>query len=125
MVMAPPRPVTYDSEEFDKLDIKDGELGRVSDFEVRPEELAAAGARTSGLAQHVRELLGAVQAELAPSGELQADAALAEMLTEFQHGLGALSAFLGGYGSALDGAAEVYAGTEDNAADAARRQAGD
>lgn len=97
----------------------------MSDFEVRPEALAEAGARTSGLAQHVRDLLVAVRAELTPSGSLQADRALVELLAEFQQGLGALSSFLDGYGAGLGGAADTYAGTEDNTADAVRRQAGE
>jgi hypothetical protein len=95
----------------------------LSDFEVRPEELAEVGARTRGLAQHVRELLAAVETDLTPSG-LQTDAALAELLAEFHHGLGALSSFLTGHGAALDAAASGYAATERDVTDTTRRTEG-
>jgi uncharacterized protein YukE len=97
----------------------------VSEFEVRPEALADAGSQAHRLASDVHGLLRNVSGDGSRTlAELRVDAALADMLSEFHHGLGALATFLQHHGAALTEAADAYRGTDTNAGNAATRAIG-
>lgn len=97
----------------------------MSEFEVHPEALANAGTHTRALASDVHGLLQNVGGDGSRTlVELMVDHALADMLSEFHLGLGALSSFLTSHGAALSEAADTYLGTDTNAANAADRATG-